>query len=170
MDRLLKYSQDEWIFGIVSSLIAAAIFAVIIIALRWLWRWLRNLSPEYRRADQTTRIIKIFVHRSYMQKKDVYSLTRGQFFLISRFLINFTTGIICIAMGAFFSWITNMGIGFYLFLGLSIWIFFAAVSWLDSRWSQKTIENLDEQALSDAAAILGETTEELRIHVTHVNT
>jgi hypothetical protein len=166
MYRLMKYSLDDWLFAVIASLIAAVIFYVVIIALRWLWRWIRNLSPKYRRADQTTRIVKIFVYRGYMQKKDAYSLSRGQFFLISRFLLNFTGGIVIVAMGAILSWLISMEIGFYLFLGLAMYIFIAAASWFDSKWSQKTIEHLDEQALSDAAAILDETIEELRSHVT----
>jgi hypothetical protein len=77
MDSLMEHSPSDWLFGVVSSLIAAAIFAVVLIALRWLWRWIRNWSADYRRADQTTRIIRIFVYRRYMQKTDVYSLLRG---------------------------------------------------------------------------------------------
>jgi hypothetical protein len=72
-------------------------------------------------------------------------------------------------MGAFLRWVTSMEIAFYMFLGLAVWIFVEAASWLDSKWSQKVIEHLDEQALSDAAAILGETSEELRNHVTREN-
>jgi hypothetical protein len=166
MDSLMKYSPGDWFFGVVSSLIAAAIFAAVLIALRWLWRWIRNSSAEYRRADQTTRIIRIFVHRRYMQKTSLYSLSRGQFFVISRCLTNFIWGIACVAMGAFLRWLTGMEIAFYMFLGVAVWVFFEAASWLDWRWSQKAIEHLDEQALSDAAAMLGETIEELRSHVT----
>lgn len=36
----------------------------------------------------------------------------------------------------------------------------------DSRWSQKALEHLDEQALSDAAAILSETVDGVRSQVT----
>ena len=169
MYRFMKYSLDDWFFAVITSLIAAVIFYVVIIALRWLWHWVRNFLPTYRRADQTSRIVKIFVYRAYMQKKDVYSLSRGQFFLISRFLLNFTGGIIIFAMGAIFSWLTSMEIGFYLFLGLAMWMFIEAGSWFDSKWSKESIENLDEQALSDAAAILGETNEELRSNVTREN-
>ena len=104
-----------------------------------------------------------------MQKKDVYSLLQGQFFLISRFLLNFALGFVCVAIGAILSWLTRMEIGFYLFLGLAIFIFYEAASWLDSKWSKETIKHLDEQALSDAATILGETIEELRSQVTHGN-
>jgi hypothetical protein len=86
MDSLMKHSPGDWLFGVVSSLIAAAIFAAVLIVLRWLWRWIRNWSAEYRRADQATNIIRIFVYRRYMQNKDVYSLSRGQFFVISRCL------------------------------------------------------------------------------------
>jgi hypothetical protein len=46
-------------------------------------------------------------------------------------------------------------------------MFIEAASWFDSKWSKETIEHLDEQALSDAAAVLGETIDELRSHVTH---
>jgi hypothetical protein len=169
VDSLLKYSPGDWLFGVVSSLIAAAVFASVLIALRWLWRWMRNWSAEYRRADQTTRIIKIFVYRRYIQKTDVYSLTRGQFFVVSSCLKQFIVGIFLVAMGAFLRWVTSLEIPFYMFLGLAVWLFVDAASWLDSRWSQKTIEHLDEQALADAAAILGEPIEELRSYVTRGN-
>ena len=166
MNSLMKYSLSEWLFGIVSSLIAAAIFAVVLIVARRLWIWIRNWSAKYRRADQTTRIIRIFVYRSYIKKTDVYSLSRGQFFVITRCLTNFIAGIAVVAMGAFLRWVTGMEIAFYMFLGLAVWIFVEAASWLDPSWSQEAIEHLDEQALSDAAAILGEPIEELRRHVT----
>lgn len=167
MYRFMKYSLDDWLFAVITSLIAAVIFCVVIIVLRWLWHWVRNLVPTYRRADQTNRIVKIFVYRSYMKKKDVYSLLQGQFFIISRFLLNFALGFVFVAIGAIFSWLTRMEIEFYLFLGLAIWMFIEAASWFDSKWSKETIEHLDEQALSDAAAVLGETIDELRSHVTH---
>ena len=109
------------------------------------------------------------MYRRYMQNKNVYSLSRGQFFVLSRCLTNFIAGIAVVAMGAFLRWVTSMEITFYIFLGLAVWIFVEAASWLDSKWSQKAIEHLDEQALSDAAAILGETVEELRSHVTRGN-
>jgi hypothetical protein len=62
-----------------------------------------------------------------------------------------------------------MQIAFYLFLGLAVWMFVEAASWLDARWTQRSLEHVDEQSLADAAAILGETTDEVRSHVTHQN-
>ena len=62
-----------------------------------------------------------------------------------------------------------MQIAFYLFLGLAVWMFVEAASWLDARWTQRSLKNLDEQALADAGAILGETADEVRSQVTHQN-
>jgi len=152
----------------VASLIAAVIFAAVVFILRWIWRWIRNFSAEYRRSDQTARIIKIFVYR-YIQRANVYSLSRGQFFVISRCLQMFIAGVAFVAMGSFISWITDMQIAFYLFLGLAVWMFVEAGSWLDARWTQRSLEHVDEQSLADAAAILGETTDEVRSRVTHQN-
>ena len=166
MDHLLKRSPGDWLFGVVSSLIAAALFAGIVIAVRWLWRWIRNQSADYRRTDQTTRIIRIFVHRRYIQRADVLSVSRGHFFVISHCLTNFIGGIAIVSMGAFLRWVTSMEIAFYMFLGVAVWIFVEAASWLDTRWSQKVIEHVDERALADAAAILNERPEVLRSHVT----
>ena len=69
-------------------------------------------------------------------------------------------------MGAFLRWVTSMEIAFYMFLGVAVWMFVEAASWLDTRWSQKVIEHVDERALADAAAILNERPEVLRSHVT----
>jgi hypothetical protein len=165
MQSLTKYSLGDWIYGVVASLIAAVIFAAIVFMLRWIWHWMRNFSAEYRRSDQTARIIKIFVYRRYIQRANVYSLSRGQFFVISRCLQMFIVGVIFVGMGSFISWITDIRIAFYLFLALAVWMFVEAGSWLDARWTQRSLDNLDEQALADAAAILGETPDEVRSHV-----
>jgi hypothetical protein len=165
MQSLTKYSLEDWIYGVVASLIAAVIFAAIVFMLRWIWHWMRNFSAEYRRSDQTARIIKIFVYRRYIQRANVYSLSRGQFFVISRCLQMFIVGVIFVGMGSFISWITDIRIAFYLFLALAVWMFVEAGSWLDARWTQGSLDNLDEQALADAAAILGETPDEVRSHV-----
>jgi len=74
MQSLTKYSLGDWIYGVVASLIAAVIFALVIFTLRWIWHWMRNFSAEYRRSDQTARIIKIFVYRRYIHRTNVYSL------------------------------------------------------------------------------------------------
>ena len=126
---------------------------------------MRNFSAEYRRSDQTARIIKIFVYRRYIQRANVYSLSTGQFFVISRCLQMFIVGVIFVGMGSFISWITDSRIAFYLFLALAVWMFVEAASWLDARWTQRSLDNLDEKALADAAAILGETPDEVRSHV-----
>jgi hypothetical protein len=165
MNSLRKYSLEDWVYGVATSLIAALVFAFVVFACRWLWRWIRNFSAEYRQSDQTSRIVKIFVYRRYIQRTNVYSLSRGQFFILSRCLKIFIGGITVAAMGSFLSWITNMQIPFYLFLGLSVWMFIEAGSWLDTDWSKKSVEHIDEKALSDAAAILGESIEEVRSHV-----
>jgi hypothetical protein len=167
MHSLTKYSVEDWIYGVVASLIAAVIFAAVVFILRWIWHWIRNFSAEYRRSDQTARIIKIFVYRRYIQRANVYSLSRGQFFVISRCLQTFIVGVIFVAMGSIISWITDIHIAFYLFLGLAVWMFVEAASWLDARWTQRSLDHLDERALADAAAILGETAEEVRSHVVH---
>ena len=167
MQSLTKYSVGDWIYGVVASLIAAVIFAAVVFILRWIWHWIRNFSVEYRRSDQTARIIKIFVYRRYIQRANVCSLSRGQFFVISRCLQMFIVGVIFVAMGSFISWITDIHIAFYLFVGLAVWMFVEAASWLDARWTQRSLDNLDEQALADAAAILGETPDEVRSHVVH---
>jgi hypothetical protein len=165
MQNLTKYSLGDWIYGVIASLIAAVIFAAIVFILRWIWHWMRNFSAEYRRSDQTARIIKIFVYRRYIQRANVYSLSRGQFFVISHCLQMFIVGVIFIGMGSFISWITDIHIAFYLFLALAVWMFVEAGSWLDARWTQRSLDSLDEQALADAAAILGETPDEVRSHV-----
>jgi len=165
MQSLTKYSLGDWVYGVVASLIAAVIFAAIVFMLRWIWHWMRNFSAEYRRSDQTARIIKIFVYRRYIQRANVYSLSRGQFFVISRCLQMFIVGVIFVGMGSFISWITDSRIAFYLFLALAVWMFVEAGSWLDARWTQRSLDNLDDQALADAAAILGETPDEVRSHV-----
>ena len=155
MQSLTKYSVGDWIYGVVASLIAAVIFAAVVFILRWIWHWIRNFSAEYRRSDQTAGIIKIFVYRRYIQRANVYSLSRGQFFVISRCLQMFIVGVIFVAMGFFISWITDIHIALHLFVGLAVWMFVEAASWLDARWTQRSLDNLDEQALADAAAILG---------------
>ena len=165
MQSLTKYSVGDWIYGVVASLIAAVIFAPVVFILRWIWHWIRNFSAEYRRSDQTARIIKIFVYRRYIQRANVYSLSRGQFFVISRCLQMFIVGVIFVAMGSFISWITDIHIAFYLFVGLAVWMFVEAASWLDARWTQRSLDNVDEKALADPAAILGETPDEVRSHV-----
>ena len=165
MQSLTKYSVGDWIYGVVASLIAAVIFAAVVFILRWIWHWIRNFSAEYRRSDQTARIIKIFVYRRYIQRANVYSLSRGQFFVISRCLQMFIVGVIFVAMGSFISWITDIHIAFYLFVGLAVWMFVEAASWLDARWTQRSLDNVDEKAFADAAAILGETPDEVRSHV-----
>jgi hypothetical protein len=81
----------------------------------------------------------------------------------------FIAGVAITAMGAVLSWVMNMSLAFYLFLALSIWLFIDAASWLDSRWSQKALGRVDEQALSEAAAILGEPVEEVRNQITRPN-
>ena len=167
MQSLTKYSIEDWIYGVVASLIAAIIFAAIVFILRWIWHWIRNFSAKSRRSDQTARIIKIFVYRRYIQRANVYSLSRGQFFVISHCRQMFIIGVIFIVMGSLISWITDIHIAFYLFLGLAVWMFVEAGSWLDARWSQRLLDNLDEQAVADAAAILGETADEVRSHVSH---
>ena len=165
MQSLTKYSLGDWIYGVVASLIAAVIFALVIFTLRWIWHWMRNFSAEYRRSDQTARIIKIFVYRRYIHRTNVYSLSRGQFFVISRCLQMFIIAVIFVAMGSFISWVTEIHIAFYLFLGLAVWMFVEAGSWLDARWTQRSLTDVDEQALAEAAAILGETPDEVRSHV-----
>ena len=166
MGSFTKYSLGDWIYGVVASLIAAVIFAALIFVFRWIVTWIRNFSAKSRRSDQTARIIKIFVYRRYIQRSNVYSLARGQFFVITRFLQLFTAGVVFVAMGSVISWVASMQIAFYLFLGLAVWLFFEAGSWLDSRWMRRSIDQLDEQALTDAAAILGETVDEVRSQVT----
>ena len=66
-------------------------------------------------------------------------------------------------------WVTNLEIAFYMFLVLAAWTFVEAGIWLDTKWSEKTIEHPDERALSEAAAILGETVEVVRRHVTRAD-
>ena len=107
---LTKYSIDDWIYNIGASLIAAVIFAAVLYVLRRVWQWIRNFSAEYRRSDQTARIIKIFVYRRYIERGNVYSLSRGQFFVISRCLQMFIIGIIFVAMGSCISWILDIRI------------------------------------------------------------
>ena len=67
----------------------------------------------------------------------------------------FIIGVIFVAMGSFISWITDIHIAFYLFVGLAVWMFVEAASWLDARWTQRSLDNVDEKALADAAAIFG---------------
>ena len=100
MHNLTKYSVEDWIYGVVVSLIAAVIFAAVVFLLRWIWRWIRNFSTKARRSDQTARIIKIFVHRRYIQRGNVYSLSRGQFFVITRCIQMFIAGVAFVAMGS----------------------------------------------------------------------
>lgn len=178
MEFLAKYSLADWVYGIGTSLIAAVLFAVFVFGLRWLWRWMRNFSAEYRRTDQRDRIIKIFVYRHYIKGANVLSLSRGHFFVISRCLGSFIAGVVIIAMGFILSWLMDMlatgplldaKLPLYLFVTLGVWLFIDAASWLDHRWSQKALDHLDEQALSEAAAILSETIDEVRHQVTQPN-
>ena len=166
MDALTKYSLADWIYGVGSSLIAAVLFAAAVFALRWLWRWMRNFSSQYRRDDQRNRIIKIFVYRRYLNARNAVSLSRGHFFIISRCLQMFISGVLFIAMGLVLSWLMSMQVPLFMFTGLAIWMFVEAASWLDPRWSGKALGNIDEQALSEAAAILSESTDEVRNQVT----
>ena len=103
MTSLSKYSVGDWVYGVAASLIAAVIFAAAVFALRWLWQWLRNYSVEYRRNDQTLRIVKIFVYRCYIQRSNVYSLARGQFFVASRCFQLFIAGVAFVILGALLS-------------------------------------------------------------------
>jgi uncharacterized protein HemY len=77
MSNLTKYSVGDWVYGVATSLIAAVVFAVVVFALRWLWHSIRNFSAEYRRNDQTSRIVKIFVYRRYIQRSNASSLARA---------------------------------------------------------------------------------------------
>ena len=101
------------------------------------------------------------MYRRYIQRANVYSLSRGQFFVISRCLQMFIVGVIFVAMGSFISWITDIHIAFYLFVGFAVWMFVETASWLDARWTQRSLDNVDEKALADAAAILGEAPDEV---------
>jgi membrane protein implicated in regulation of membrane protease activity len=166
MDTIAKYSLADWIYGVAVSLIGAIVFAGLVLALRWLWRWLRSFSSQYRRDDQKNRIIKIFVYRRYLKAKNAISLSRGHFFVISHCLQLFILGALLVAMGLILSWVMSMQLPLFMFIGLAIWMFVEAVSWLDPRWSAKALENVDEQALSEAAAILSETVDEVRKQVT----
>jgi membrane protein implicated in regulation of membrane protease activity len=160
-----KYSVSDWTYGIATSLVAAVIFAAVVFLSRRLWRWIRNTSEESRRSDETERIIKIFVYRRYLQRTNVYSITRGQFFVITRFLRLCSGGLVLAAMGLLISWVTDIKIALYLFIGVGIWLFVEAASWLDPRWSKRGIANPDAQALADAAGILAESIEEVRSNI-----
>ncbi len=166
METLTKYSLADWIYGVGASLIAAVLFAAIVFALRWLWRWLRSFSSQYRRDDQKNRIIKIFVYRRYLKAENLLSLSRGHFFVLSRCLQMLIAGILIAAMGAILSWFMGIQLPLLMFTALAVWMLVEAVSWLDPRWSAKEVTNLDDQALTEAAAVLGETPEEVRKHVT----
>ncbi|MEP6637101.1 MAG: hypothetical protein ABJB97_10280 [Acidobacteriota bacterium] len=166
IQSLSKYPFGDWVFGILASLIAAVVFAAVVFLLSWLWRRVRSLSAENRRADETARIIRVFVHRRYLQRANVYSLSRGHFFVITRCIRAFIAGLAIIAMGYVVSQITGIQLAFTTFLGVGVLMFFEAVSWLDTRWSEKVLESVDANALADAAAILGETVDEVRSHVT----
>ena len=63
-----------------------------------------------------------------------------------------------------------MSISLYLFLVIALLMFVESASWLDTRWTKKSIEHIDEKALSAAAEILGESIEEVRSHVTQPST
>lgn len=76
------------------------------------------------------------------------------------------SGIIFVAMGFILSRLMSMELPLLMFTGLAVWMFVEAVSWLDPRWSGKALENVDEQALSEAAVILSETPDEVRNQVT----
>lgn len=97
------------------------------------------------------------------------SLSRGHFFVISRCLQMFILGILFVAMGFILGWVMNMQLPLLMFTGFAVWMFVEAVSWLDPRWSGRTLDNIDEQALSEAAAILSETPDEVRNQVTQRN-
>ncbi len=168
MDTIAKYSLADWVYNIGASLIAAILLAALGFALRWSWRWLRSFSSQYRRDDQKNRIIKIFVHRRYLKAKSVLSLSRAYFFVISRCLQMLILGIIFLAMGFILSWLMNMQLPLLLFTGMAVWMFVESVSWLDPRWTRKVLDNVDEQALLEAAAILSETPDEVRNQVSHV--
>ena len=162
---LSKYSLSDWIYGVVTSLVAAVVLAVVVFVVRTIWRWIRSTSAESRRSDETERIIKVFVYRRYLERANVYSMTRGQFFVLTHFLRLFTAGFVGIAAGALVRWLTGMEIALYCFIGISIFLLVDALSWLDRRWSKRRIENPDEQALAAAAALLGERVDEVRSHV-----
>ena len=166
METLTKYSLADWIYAVGTSLIAAVLFAAIVFALRWLWRWLRSFSSQYRRDDQKNRIIKIFVYRRYLKAENLLSLSRGHFFVLSSCLQMLIAGILIAAMGAILSWFMGIQLPLLMFAALAVWMLVEAVSWLDPRWSAKEVTNLDDQALTEAAAVLGETPEEVRKHVT----
>ena len=78
----------------------------------------------------------------------------------------FISGVVVAAMGVVLSWLMSTQLPLYMFTGLAIWMFVEAISWLDPRWSGESLEKLDEQALSEAAAILSETPDEVRNQVT----
>lgn len=173
MNLFAGYSQADWNFGIVIGILSTAIFSIGIFLLRWFWRWVRNFSSDFRRMDQVNRIIRIFVYRRYIGKKTIQSLSRGEFYIISRCLRTFIGGITLIAMGVlldwFTGWITGISFVLYPYLALSVWFFLDAVSWLDPTWAKKSMNNMDEQALLEAAAILGETENEVRNRVSSPN-
>ena len=163
MQSLTKYSLGDWIYGVVASLIAAVIFAAIVFMLRWIWHWMRNfycgVSPERSDCPHHQNLVYSCATSSEPTSD---SLSRGQFFVISRCLQMFIVGVIFVGMGSFISWITDIRIAFYLFLALAVWMLVEAGSWLDARWTKRSLDNLDEQALAAAAAILGETPDEVR--------
>ena len=166
MDTIAKYSLVDWVYGVGASLIAAILFAAFVFALRWFWRWLRSFSSQYRRDDQKNRIIKIFVYRRYLKAENVLSLSRGHFFVLSRCLQMLILGILFAAMGVILSWLMSTQLPLLMFMCLAVWMLVEAASWLDPRWSGKALDNVDEQALSEAAAILSETSDEVRNQVT----
>ena len=166
MDALTKYSLADWIYGVAASLIAAVLFAAAVFVLRWLWRWMRSFSSQYRREDQRNRIIKIFIYRRYLKARNAVSLSRGHFYIISRCLQMFISGVVFLAMGILFSVLMNQLVPLLMFTGLAIWMFVEAASWLDPRWSGKALGDIDEQALSEAAAVLSEDPDEVRNQVT----
>ena len=77
----------------------------------------------------------------------------------------FIVGVVFVAIGSVISCFPDIRIAFYLFLGLAASMFVEVASWLDARWTRKIFDDLEEKALADAAARLGETPDEVRSHV-----
>lgn len=154
LDEISKWTKE--LNPVLQGVLGSALFAIAIWLGRKIYNFLVDLNKDLRIARQYKQVMKIIIHRRFVNSNGMYYFTQGFLLVIFKALGHLFRGLILFFVGLGLS---SVATDILLLMGIYFCIqeIISGLSWLNDKWGNKDLSHYDQ-------AIVEEVQEKLTAH------
>lgn len=134
---------------VLQGVLGSAIFAVLVWLGRIVFNFLNDLNKHQRLVRQSREIVKIIIHKKFVNNNGMYYFTQGFLLVIFKSLKNLFMALLFLCIGKAMIIILNFPeIEFFVYY-MVVQELLSGLSWLNPKWGDKDLSKYDVELVKE---------------------